>query len=222
MSSSSSKNKPMTPRPPRPRWPPPFLRVAQRQPRRQTPRSKRRKQIAAEDKKKIAKEKRDSHPASVGADGKKLPLQMRLRNALNDIGAKGGIKTDFATYTATILGEPICDSALHKMAMVLDRDYEVSVTLSALKQAVGGVCELYPYNSFKDEMDALTWDGKKRLDSIATRYLGEVEDPDFANKHLAAWLTAGIARRLVHDRPIKYDIMIVLRGEEGIGKKLLS
>ena len=151
-------------------------------------------------------------------EGRKKKDPRRLREALGVLGKAGRIRTDMATYTAYIDGQPISDHSLDHLARVLDNQFGVEVTLSAIKEAIGGVAERHTFNSFADELAAIEWDGVARLDSIATRYLGEVEDPDLANKYLATWLAAGVARRLVHDRPIKYDIMIVLRGEEGIGK----
>ena len=153
-----------------------------------------------------------------GEDGKKLPLQRRLRNALEVLGAQERIRTDVATWKVYIDGEELSDAALHKLARHLDSAYEVSVSLTALKDAIGGIAEQYTFNSFRDKLEATPWDGKHRLDEIATRYLGDVEDSEIANTYLAAWLTAGVARRLEHERPIKFDIMIILRGEEGIGK----
>ena len=162
-------------------------------------------------------------PPRSGGDGggkreKQLPIHHRLRDALDEMGEQGKIRTDMATYTVYIQGEEISDGALHKLARLLDHEYEVSVSLNMIKDALGGIAERYPFNSFVEEIEQVEWDGEERLGCLATKYLREVEDPEICNRYLKAWLTAGVARRATHDRAIKFDICVVLRGDEGIGK----
>lgn len=70
-------------------------------------------------------------------------------------------------------------------------------------------------NKVKDYLDALTWDGEKRLDTLLSVYLG-AEDTAYSRAVIRKSLAAAVAR--IYEPGKKYDYMPILAGPQGIGK----
>jgi len=74
------------------------------------------------------------------------------------------------------------------------------------------------YNPVKDYMRSLDWDGEKRVGNWLHTYC-EAEDNDYTQKIGEMTLIAACARL---DKPgIKYDYMLILEGEQDVGKSQL-
>lgn len=71
----------------------------------------------------------------------------------------------------------------------------------------------------QDYFNSLRWDGEPRLDTILIDYLG-AEDSEYTRAVIRKSLTAAVAR-VITERPIKFDNMIILTGPQGIGKSTL-
>ncbi|MBO6207239.1 MAG: hypothetical protein J6N53_02875 [Lachnospiraceae bacterium] len=74
------------------------------------------------------------------------------------------------------------------------------------------------YHPIRDYLGALKWDGMERLDTILINYLG-AEDTPYVRAVTRKSFTAAVAR--VYEPGIKYDCMLVLCGDQGIGKSTL-
>lgn len=85
----------------------------------------------------------------------------------------------------------------------------------ATYQAVLRECEEHRFHPILDYLSGLQWDGKPRLDTWLTRYLG-VEDTPLVRGQGAIVLTAAVAR--VFEPGCKFDHVLVLEGPEGKGK----
>lgn len=83
------------------------------------------------------------------------------------------------------------------------------------------LCAIFRENSFhpiRTYLDALRWDGKPRLDTMLSDYLGADDSPltrTMTRKHFAA----AVAR--IYHPGTKYDYCLILTGREGIGKSTL-
>jgi predicted P-loop ATPase len=83
------------------------------------------------------------------------------------------------------------------------------------RAAVIRLCLDNSFNPILDYLTSLEWDGKPRLDTWLVRYVGAADEPlnrAFGRKVLIA------AVRRVREPGTKFDQVLVLEGEEGIGK----
>src|SRR3990167_763203 len=75
-----------------------------------------------------------------------------------------------------------------------------------------------PYHPIRDWLETLKWDGVKRLNKWLIDYCG-AEDEKYVREVGRKVLVASIAR--VYQPGIKFDYMLILEGETGIGKTQL-
>lgn len=80
------------------------------------------------------------------------------------------------------------------------------------------VFEENSYNPVKDFIESTEWDGVKRVDTLLVDYLG-ADDTDYIHTVTRKALTAAVAR--VYEPGYKFDYMLTLVGDQGIGKSLL-
>ena len=74
------------------------------------------------------------------------------------------------------------------------------------------------YHPIKDYLATLKWDGVPRLDTLLVDYLG-AEDTPYVRAVTRKTLVAAIAR--IYRPGIKFDSILVLNGEQGMGKSTL-
>ena len=87
--------------------------------------------------------------------------------------------------------------------------------LGTLHEAIVTNSKQCSYHPVKQYLEALTWDGEPRLDSWLHDYLG-TEESTYTTQVGAKTLIAACARI---DKPgIKFDHMLILEGEQSIGK----
>ena len=90
------------------------------------------------------------------------------------------------------------------------RNYEIAVTK---------VTDDRSYHPIREMFDALPpWDGVHRVDTLLIDYLGAQDNP-YVRAVTRKALCAAYAR--VFDPGIKFDYMVVLNGDQGIGKSML-
>ena len=77
----------------------------------------------------------------------------------------------------------------------------------------------HAFHPVRSYLTSLTWDEVPRGESLLINYLG-ADDTDYTKAVTRKWLTAAVARIM---RPgCKFDNMLVLVGEQGIGKSFLG
>lgn len=72
------------------------------------------------------------------------------------------------------------------------------------------------YNPVKFYLEGLRWDGKPRLDTVITDYIGTYEDNAYTRAITRKTLVAAVKR--VFEPGAKFDYVLVLQGGQGIGK----
>ena len=76
----------------------------------------------------------------------------------------------------------------------------------------------HAFNEIQDFLNGLTWDGAPRLDSLFVDYLGAADTP-YTRAVTRKAFTAAVARALLPGS--KYDNMVILAGQQGLGKSTL-
>lgn len=81
--------------------------------------------------------------------------------------------------------------------------------------AVASVAETRTFHPVRAYLEALKWDGVARCDMLLSRYFG-AERSDYVSAVGSRWLVSAVAR--VMQPGCQADCMLVLEGEQGIGK----
>ena len=74
-------------------------------------------------------------------------------------------------------------------------------------------------NPIRNYLQAETWDGTRRLDTLLIDYLGALDTP-YTRAVTRMMFVAAVARAM-SDKAVKYDTMCVLTGHQGAGKSTL-
>ncbi|MFN3992961.1 MAG: VapE domain-containing protein [Tabrizicola flagellatus] len=136
-----------------------------------------------------------------------------LRNVNRDQGYS--IRKNDMTGQDEWRAGPINDADLGLIRVAIEQAGMHNVGADLTAGAVRAVAELNRYHPVKDWLESLRHDGKPRLDSWLTRYLG-VDASPYSRAVGRAFLVAMVARVM---RPgCKHDHVLVLGGAQGIGK----
>ena len=84
--------------------------------------------------------------------------------------------------------------------------------------AVNVVASENSFHPVRDYLDACTWDGVPRLETLLVDYLG-AEDNAYTRAVTRKALVAAVAR--IYNPGCKFDYMLTLRGRQGLGKSAL-
>lgn len=99
----------------------------------------------------------------------------------------------------------------------LEKHYDIS-SKSIIELAFSTHLDGRRYHPVRDYLNSLTWDGKKRIDTLFADYLG-AENTEYTRAVTRKSLIAAVARIFVPG--IKYDYVLTLTGKEGIGKSTI-
>lgn len=104
------------------------------------------------------------------------------------------------------------------LRLYLEKSYGI-VGRDKIADAVAVVSEQNAFHPILDYLDALAWDGVARLDTLLIDYQG-AEDTPYTRAVTRKTLVGAVAR--VRDPGCKMDYMLVLKGQQGIGKSSLA
>lgn len=99
----------------------------------------------------------------------------------------------------------------------LERVYGLSSKDKALT-AVNVTAMGYKFHPVRDYLDACTWDGIPRIETLLIDYLG-ADDTAYTRAVTRKALVAAVAR--IYRPGCKFDYMLTLRGKQGLGKSAL-
>lgn len=105
-----------------------------------------------------------------------------------------------------------CDDAY--LRLYLEQVYKIS-SPNRILDGVTVIADKNKYHPIRDYLDGLKWDGIERLDTLFCDYFGAV-DNEYVRTVTRKSFVAAVAR--VFNPGIKFDYMLILSGEQGIGK----
>ena len=162
--------------------------------------------------------------------GKKfLPLPSNFGLILrNDMGLKGAVAYDlFSGRTVLTRDLPWRKEEIdcnwnnndyNGLIEYVDTHYSGLTGKTALMDEADHVFGQNSFHPVRDYLKALQWDGRERLDTMLTDYLG-AEDTPLTRAMCRKHFVAAVARVM---RPgVKYDYVLTLIGKEGTGKSTL-
>ena len=106
-----------------------------------------------------------------------------------------------------------------RISIYIERKYTMTENVPrTMYQGIEEYALKNTFNPVKDLINIQQWDGKKRVDSLFIDYLG-AEDNNY-NRLVARKFMVGAVSRVFHPG-IKFDLMPILTGKQGIGKSTL-
>lgn len=136
------------------------------------------------------------------------------------------LRFNLRTLSAEIDGARLDDNAIGpKFVEPIENRYGFSaIPFEIIGRAMMDVARENGYDPIKDYYDGLTWDGVKRLDTWMTDHTGAIagassEPERLANIYGRKWFLSVVAR--AYQPGCKVDSVLVLQGEQNIGKSTL-
>ena len=114
-------------------------------------------------------------------------------------------------------GDPWVDSDSANLRVYLEQVWGLK-NRADIQDAFDVVQDENRFNTLKDYLKSLTWDGTERLDTLLVRYLF-ADDNEYVRAVTRKWFAAAVAR--IFEPGKKFDNMLVLCGPQGIGKSSL-
>jgi predicted P-loop ATPase len=111
----------------------------------------------------------------------------------------------------------LIDEDEQNLVKYLEKVYDISVRTN-IKDAFDTHVRSCAYHPIRDYLNAQTWDGTDRLETVLIDYLG-AEDTDYVRAVTSTTFVAAVAR--VFDPGCKFDNVLTLIGPQGIGKSTL-
>lgn len=84
-----------------------------------------------------------------------------------------------------------------------------------LRNALSMAMHKNEFHPVREYLNSLTWDGVKRLDTVAIRHLG-AEDTELGRKLIRKWFVCAVKRVMIPG--CKVDAALVFIGDQGLGK----
>ena len=138
-------------------------------------------------------------------------LKLRYDEFVNEIN----IKTDFAKEEVQIEAGRLTDNKVLLIQTFLERKYDIALTNAKVNEAINMAATQNTYSSAYDWIESKTWDGRKRLWTIASDVFGNNDRG--INKAVAIWIVNLIAGAYgTATGKFQYSLDII--GQQGTGK----
>ena len=158
---------------------------------------------------------------------KRVPVQSR-KNCITILGADpeltGKIKYNTLSNRKNVVGAlPWNKSEEMREWTNIDDEYllyymETYYLINSEKKVLSAldmIADTNKFNPFVDMLNSVSWDGKHRIDSLLTDYLG-VKKSDYTSECMKLLMLGVISRAF--SPGTKFDYILVLTGPQGIGK----
>lgn len=172
----------------------------------------------------------DDWVAELETEGKQGKIKNTINNVViiltNDENLKGCFGFNEFEQRETAVKRPPWDKNVHKyprplsdaddaeLRLYLERVYDVT-SKSQITDALTVVVRANSYHPVRDYLDAVTWDGRERLDTLFIDLFG-ADDSAYTRAVTRKAFAAAVAR--IYKPGCKYDYVLVIVGDQGIGK----
>ena len=141
--------------------------------------------------------------------------------SLFSLGVKGRYDEFTGQYDIKLPGKDWeRKSEIHTFAardLIIDMCSKSDPKKENVNEALSKLCtETGRYNSVRDYLRPLEWDGRNRIDTWLAYYLGASDTP--LNRFYGATTLIAAVRRAMRDDYIPFDHMLILEGPQGVGK----
>lgn len=154
--------------------------------------------------------------------GDRIGLKPSKQNLLiileGDSRVADQMEWDEFSECVTLDGEPATDDSVFRLQAWVEFVYGIAYGGEDFWKAVTVAAKLRPVNPLLDELNALEWDGKPRLDHWLTICV-HCEDTRLNRLLGRKWLVQAVARAF--EPGCKADTVLVLVGDQGHGKSTL-
>ena len=112
-------------------------------------------------------------------------------------------------------GNFVDDESLGLIKSHIYKAYEIEVSAAMIDNCLTATRKIRARNPVKEYIEAKTWDGVPRIETLLVKYLGAA-DTTLTRAVTRKWMTAAVAR--VYEPGIKFDFVLTLAGPQGNGK----
>ncbi|WP_054144603.1 VapE domain-containing protein [Bosea sp. AAP35] len=112
------------------------------------------------------------------------------------------------------VGEISDDAAMKLRGIIMD-EFGFDPRSDHVQDAIVLLCLEEPLHPVREMLDALSWDGKPRLDEWLSRYMGSANTE--LNRAIGAIMLIAAVRR-VRQPGVKFDQVVIFEGDQGTGK----
>lgn len=109
----------------------------------------------------------------------------------------------------------LADRHKELLRSAIEKKYKIKVNAIDLKTALVGASERYKYHPIKSKILSTEWDGIPRAERFFVNVFG-VEDNLYNLECTRKWFLAGVYRAF--EPGTKFDEMLIIHGEQGLGK----
>jgi predicted P-loop ATPase len=160
----------------------------------------------------------DEEAFSRDEEGKIYPSQDNIDLALRKLGVK--LRYDeFANHEIVEglarFGPRLDDAAVNRLRFTIDAQFGFLVPKVLFYDVISDRARINAFHPVRRYLDALKWDGKKRIDSWLIDYAGAKDTPYV--RAIGRIVLVAAVRRARHPG-VKYDEMLILESEQGTDK----
>ncbi|MDE5861679.1 MAG: toprim domain-containing protein [Ruminococcus sp.] len=134
---------------------------------------------------------------------------------LNDPNYSGKIEFNELSQMRTFDRKEWKDVTDNRIKLHLEKEYSLVTSINGINQVCSIIADDNSYHPIKEYLNSIQWDGKPRLKSVFTDFLG-AKDNIYTQSVAVITFVGAVAR--VFDPGVKFDTCTVLVGKQGTGK----
>jgi predicted P-loop ATPase len=142
-----------------------------------------------------------------------------LEIIINSMYQFKGLAFNEFTQEVEIKQHPLEESFIDEVRLDIDTVHQATYRKNDIYSVVNTLARRNSYHPVKAMIEATPWDGTPRAETIFIDYLG-AENNDYSRTVARKWLAGAVAR--IYNPGVKFDLVPILQGKQGIGKSSLA